>query len=305
LLRLLPVVLLAGILFTGCGDDDGGGGPDLIEISDFEGEWVITQYKATWKDVPSVSLELISLGGAMTFEADETGDFMGRTFIPASLAGTETAVELTAQGEMELLSQDSLLVTFNPELPPFLTEMRGEFEMIGNTVTLYDENAEFDFDGDQQLDPSIFEGTMVLNDGSYPPVIFVEDFEGYWEITSYTVTSVANPQVSMDAVAMGASFSFDADEDGDFLSDAFIPAALAGTDITITDSPGFFELVFQDTVRVNFTPEIPPFLTTFSGAFTMDGDEVTVIDENAFFDFGQGAGVEAVIFEGIMVRTTQ
>jgi hypothetical protein len=275
--------VLVGILVVGCGSDDNGGGPDLIVISDFEGEWVITEYKATMAANPAVSLELISLGGAMTFEADEDGDFTGRTFVPPSFAGMN--VELTAQGTMELLSQDSLLVSFVPEMPPFLTEMRGEFEMTGNTVTLYDENAEFDFDGDQQMDPAIFEGTMVLNDGSYPPVIFTEDFEGHWEATGYTVTSDANPAITLNTIDAGATFEFDVGSDGTALVDVFIPASLAGEDVTFTDLPAAFQLEYQDTMTIAFTPEVPPLLTNTRGYFTLDGNEYTLTDEDALFDF--------------------
>jgi len=278
--------MLAGILIAGCGSDDNGGEPDLIEISDFEGEWVITQYKATWKDVPSVSLELISLGGAMEFDLDEAGEFTGRAFIPASLAGM--TLELAAQGNMEIVTQDTIQVSFAPEQPPFLTGFRGAFTLSGNTVTLYDENAEFDFDGDMQMDPSIFEGTMVKNDGSYPPIIFTEDFGGQWEATGYTVTSDANPAITLNTIDAGATFEFDVSPDGTALVDVFIPASLAGEDVTLDDVPAVFQLEYQDTMTIAFTPEVPPLLTNTRGFFTFEGDLYTLTDEDALFDFGAG-----------------
>jgi hypothetical protein len=176
-------------------------------------------------------------------------------------------------------------VTFIPEIPPFLNEMRGEFEMTGNTVTLYDTDAEFDFDGDEQPDSAVFEGTMVRNDGSYPPIIFTEDFEGLWEATGYTVTSDADPQTSINTIDLGATFEFDVGNDGTALVDAFIPEALAGEDLTFTDIPAAFQLEYQDTVTIAFTPEVPPFLTNTRGYFTLDGDEYVLVDEDAMFDF--------------------
>jgi len=285
LTRLLAVFALAGLLLVGCGSDDNGGEPDVIVISDFEGAWTITQYKATWKDVPTVSLELISLGGAMEFDLDETGDFTGRAFIPATLAGM--TLELSALGNMEIITQDTIQVSFTPE-QPFLTDFRGAFELSGNTVTLYDENAEFDFDGDMQMDPSIFEGIMVKNTGPYPSVIFTEDFEGHWEATGYTVTSDANPMVTLNTIDAGATFEFDVSSDGTALVDVFIPASLAGEDVTLDDVPAAFQLEYQDTMTIAFTPEIPPLLTNTRGPFTLVGDVFTLTDENTSFDFGAG-----------------
>jgi hypothetical protein len=300
--RLLPVFVLVGVMLAGCGDDDKTTESDLIEISDFEGEWVITQYKATSFDDPPIVLELISLGGAMTFEADEDGDFTGRTFVPAAVAGTENPVEITAQGAIEIVTQDTLLVTFTPAWPPFLTEMRGEFEITGNTVTLYDPNGEFDFDGDMQMDPAIFEGIMVKNDGAYPAIIFTEDFEGHWVATGYTVTSDANPAVSLDAIAAGATREFDVISDGTALVDIYIPASMAGEELTITDYPAAFQLEYQDMMTIAFTPEVAPFLVNAGGYFTLDGNEYTLTDEDAMFDFGEGIEPASAVIE--MERTS-
>ena len=301
-LCFLVVIVLAGTLFTGCGDDDGGGGPALITVADLEGYWVAESYVVTSATNPQISLNFVELGGGFAMEADDQGDFTGRAFVPATLLGT--SLELPFQGSFDLISQDSVEVDFDTEFQPFLEDTRAEFTLEGGTFTIIDENTSFDFDGDEVMEPAIFESNLVRYQGSGPAVIFLADFEGYWEVTSYRVTMVAPPQMSLEAVALGATFNFDLDEDGQFLGDAFIPAALTGSiDITITDSPGYFVLVTQDTVQVLFTPQVPPFLTDFSGAFTMDGDDMSVIDENALFDFDGDEVEEAAIFEGTMERT--
>jgi hypothetical protein len=282
MLRPLPVLLLIGLLLVGCGDDNGGG-PGLIVISDFEGSWVMTQYKATSADNPAVYVELIALGGAFEFDVDEAGGFEGRGFVPAEVAGS--TVELPVQGNLELISQDTVLVTFTPEIPPFLTETRASFTWIGDTLSLYDPNAVFDFDGDQQLEPSIFEGTMVFNTGSYDRIIFTEDFQGHWEATSYTVTSKVEPMFSVDTIDSGATFEFEVDASGQAVGQAFIPAAFAGKDTTFSDIPAAFELIDQDSMMIEFTPEIPPFLTNTRGRFTLDGDDYTLTDSHTLFDF--------------------
>jgi hypothetical protein len=304
-LYLLPAVLLAGVLFIGCGDDgggDGGGGPTLIVIADFEGSWVADSYRVTSSANPMITLELIALGGAFAFDADDAGAFAGRGFIPASVAGM--TLELPFQGSVELIDQDTLQVNFTPELPPFLTTMRGAFTLEGDMLTITDTNATFDFDGDTVEEPAIFEGTMVKYEGSEPPVIFVADFEGSWEAATYRVTSVAVPAITMEVIALGATFEFDIDDAGGVLGDVFIPASIAGEDVVITGFTGAFSLVKQDTIQISFTPEHPPFLTDTQGSFTLIGDTFNIMDENSSFDFDGDLVEEPAIFEATMMRTS-
>jgi hypothetical protein len=301
LLHLLPVIVVVGTLLAGCGGDNGGE-PKVIVLSDFEGAWVATQYEATSVDNPLMSLELISAGGAFGFNADDEGNFAGRGFVPAALAGM--TLELPFQGYVELIGQDTLVVHFTPEMPPFLTGMRGAFTLSGNTLTIYDPNSTFDFDGDEQPDAAIFEGTLVKNTGAFPAILFTEDFEGHWEATGYTVTNADNPQVSFDTIEMGATFEFDVDATGQATGNAFIPAALAGQDTTFSNFEGSFELIYQDTMLIAFHPEEPPFLTNARGHFTLVGDTYTLVDENTYFDFDGDMVPEPAIAEVVIVRTS-
>jgi|GEM_PF-3066198 len=296
---LLAVVLLMGILLAGCGDDDGGG-PDLIVISDFEGVWVVEQYEATSVANPAVSLELISLGGAMEFNADDEGEFEGRAFVPAAIA--QMTLEIPFTGNFQLISQDTILVSFTPEQPPFLTDTRAAFTLDGNTVTITDPDALFDFDGDTVMEPSFFEGSMVKTSEPYPTVIFTEDFEGFWEATSYTATSVANPAVSVEAIALGATYDFDVDASGEAVGNAFIPAALAGQDTSFTDFAASFVLMYQDSMMIAFDPIQPPFLVNAYGGFTLEDDELTLTDENALFDFDGNQIPEPAVAEIVLER---
>ena len=151
-LALLPV-----ILFTGCSDD--GSEPDLITIADFAGSWETVTYRVTNSAIPAISLEIISLGAAMEWDADESGNFTGSAFIPAVLAGQD--LNLDVGGTFSLISQDSVVINFVPEIPPFLTQTRAEFELTGNLLSFIDENSTFDFDGDGTEEAAIFEGTFM------------------------------------------------------------------------------------------------------------------------------------------------
>lgn len=300
LLYVLPAVLIASVLLAGCGDDDGSS-PRVITVSDFEGVWVAQTYTVTSVANPQVSLEFVGLGGGFNFDVDDEGNFQGRAFVPGALMGMP--LELPFQGTFELISQDSVYVEFTPEFPPFLTNTRAGFDLVGDTFTITDANTMFDFDGDQVAEPASFVGVLTKYGGTGQPVVFASDFEGAWETTTYRMTSNANPQISIELISLGASFDFIADDSGQFQGSAFIPEVVAGQDITIPNFTGLFNVVTQDTLEIVFTPEMPPFLTDLRGSFTLVGDTFTLDNPNTAFDFDGDQVEESATFEGVMVRT--
>lgn len=159
----LAVFLLASpslLVLTSCGDDDGTG-PDAITVSDFQGSWDAQSYKLSDATVPAISLELISMGATFHWIADDSGNFTGTTFIPAALAGQD--LNLAFQGTFTLIGQDSVVINFAPEIPPFLTQTRAEFTLVGNTLTLIDQEETFDLDQDGNDEDVVFEGVLVKN----------------------------------------------------------------------------------------------------------------------------------------------
>lgn len=157
----LAAVLLACFMLVGCGDDDDGSPkPKVITLADLEGTWVATKYEVTSKDAPAMSLDLVTIGGAFSWDADGEGNFTGEVVIPEALGGPQT---LPFAGNFELISQDSLAVNFNPEIPPLLTSSRVGFTLVGNTATITDDNGTFDFDMDGTEEPATFEGILVRN----------------------------------------------------------------------------------------------------------------------------------------------
>jgi hypothetical protein len=151
---LISFVVVLLTLLPGCDDD--GSGPDLIEISDFQGSWESLSYQITDAANPALTMEIISMGAVMQWQADETGQFTGSAFIPAALAGQD--MNLDVQGSFSLLSQDSVVIHFVPEYPPFLTETRAEFQLVGDLLSFQDQDSEFDFDGNGAQEPAVFEG---------------------------------------------------------------------------------------------------------------------------------------------------
>lgn len=122
--------------------------------------------------------------------------------------------------------------------------------------------------------------------------VSVGDFEGSWEATSFTITPADSPEFSLDAVAMGVTLEASVDDAGALTGVLEVPELLGGP--ATLDFGGEFVLEDQETLTLSFTPEIPPLLTSFSGPFTLSDDTLTITDENAVFDFGDGNGEVAV-----------
>ena len=68
-----------------------------------------------------------------------------------------------------------------------------------------------------------------------------------------------------------------------------VPEALGGGPEPIPFAASI-ELIDAETMSTTFEEEIPPFLTSFAGPFTYDGTTLALTDEEAVFDFADGAG---------------
>lgn len=130
--------------------------------------------------------------------------------------------------------------------------------------------------------------------------IEVSDFEGSWEATSYVLTSRDDPSVTIDVIAAGAVFTAETDRAGDLSGQVEVPEALGGP-LTLPFA-ATFTLVDQETMTVTFEPEIPPLLTDFTGPFGLDETSMTLRDDDALFDFGDGAGPVPAIADVTLVR---
>ena len=107
---------------------------------------------------PTDFRDLIAVGGAFTWTADVNGNFTGEVVIPEIAGGSLT---LQFQGTYALLTQDTLQVNFNPDIPPLLTSGPVGFDLSGNTATITDDDESFDFDDDGTPEPARVEGILV------------------------------------------------------------------------------------------------------------------------------------------------
>lgn len=118
--------------------------------------------------------------------------------------------------------------------------------------------------------------------------VTLADFEGVWTGVSYTLTANDDPSLSVELISMGATITFDTDDSGNASGTFGVPEAFGGPlELPVQAT---FELDDQDTMTITFEEELPPLLTSYTGPFELDGDTMTLTDENASFELTEGAG---------------
>jgi hypothetical protein len=139
------------------------------------------------------------------------------------------------------------------------------------------------------------------DDGAGPDLLTIADFAGSWEATTYRLTHAQIPAITLEVISLGVTLEMDANASGNFTGSAFIPAVLVGQDLDL-DFGGTFSLVGQDSLIINFVPEVPPLLTQTRAAFQLAGNVLTLTDQDTTFDFDGDGAEEPAIFEGTLRR---
>jgi hypothetical protein len=185
---------------------------------------------------------------------------------------------------------------FIPDIEPFLTDATTAFQLSGNTLTIQGDQMTFDFDQNGTEEAALLNSTVVRG----TRVVGLDDLEGNWKALSYMVTDASDPEAVVEAITLGATFDWYADENGGFQVDMFIPAVLTGATDISASVPGTFSLIGQDSLNITFDQEVPPFLTNTRAGFSLWGGIVTLTDDNTTFDFDGNGTEEPATFEGIM-----
>ena len=136
--------------------------PGGVVVADFEGAWEAASFVVTSQDDPSVTLDVIALGVVLNADADVDGNITGQAEVPEAFGGPLT-LDFTAT--FEVVDQESMAVAFVPNIPPLLTSFTGPFTFDGQTLTITDENAVFDFDNGNGEVPAIAVTTLVMTTG--------------------------------------------------------------------------------------------------------------------------------------------
>ncbi len=154
--------IVVGAMLTGCGADDSTG-PDGLSIADFAGAWEGTQYAVVSSADSDIRFDLIEDGGSVQMTVEPSGSFSGTVGVPGARIGMPEVEMITfpISGLWRLDGEDQMHIEFLPQIPPIFTTMDPFFELDGNTLTIWDETAEFDFDGNGQTAAANFVGIMV------------------------------------------------------------------------------------------------------------------------------------------------
>jgi hypothetical protein len=140
------------------------------------------------------------------------------------------------------------------------------------------------------------------DDSTSPKPVTLDDFEGYWEMTTYRITNAANTSEFVEIVGLGADLAMQVDDSGNFTGEAFVPSALTGGAAVKFPFAGFFTMVGQDSIRMDFTPDIEPFLTDATTAFQLSGNTLTLSGDTMTFDFDLDGEEEAALFDATVLR---
>lgn len=166
---VLIAVSVVALLAAGCGDDGDGAEEqvsstttesttttesiattssvaaeaDTLELADLEGSWEATSFTVTSNGDPALSIDVVALGATVTAETDDAGNLTGLLGVPEAFGGGPEPVTFSAS--FEILDEETMATTFDEEIPPLLTSFTGPFTFDGDTLTITDEEASFDF----------------------------------------------------------------------------------------------------------------------------------------------------------------
>lgn len=160
-MRRFPRVVLSGIALccaaalatASCSSSD-----DDITLADFAGVWDAVSYQVTSKDNPALSVDVIALGGSMVTTVDVDGRLVGTANIPDPSTGGMLTFPFA--GAFILVDQETLIIDFQPDIPPYFTDETVHFDLSGDTLVLESPETGFDWDADGVPDPSTFRGEM-------------------------------------------------------------------------------------------------------------------------------------------------
>jgi hypothetical protein len=141
-------------------------------------------------------------------------------------------------------------------------------------------------------------------DSSVAPEDTVFDrLAGSWRGTEFVVSSLADPSISMNLVEMGGGLDLDFTPAGAFSGSAVLPGAVAGLPGLITiPLSGVVKLVDEETLRIDFVPEVPPVFSTFTTTFTLDEHRFEIVDPGSSFDFDKDGVNEPARIFGVFLR---
>ncbi len=135
-----------------------------------------------------------------------------------------------------------------------------------------------------------------------PDEFAVEDLAGQWTVESMMYTENSGPG-TFDLVAIGGDGMLSVTPNGSFTASVLVPDAFTGIgDITLPVS-GVFRLTDdEERIRIDFTPEIPPFFKAMEPGYNYTDTRLELTESNAMFDFIGDGSIVAATMRLVIVR---
>ncbi len=148
MLRSLCIGTLSAVLLTACGDSTG---TDQVTLEDLVGTWNVIQLQWTRTDGTLETFDFIQVGGSITVAIGPSGAVTGSgtSFLTGdfTLSGT-----LMVQGESIILTLGA--EASDPSAPTLTLPDTFSYTLTGNTLTLTNSSAMFDFGFDGIEEPA-------------------------------------------------------------------------------------------------------------------------------------------------------
>ena len=157
-LRLALVGLLV-TLAAGCTADSPTDTSELT-IADFAGTWVCESFFVVAKDDPATKFDMITMGVSLSWSVTPSGTFTGSAVVPAVDFGVGPSITVPMSGVLRLVSTETMRIDFVPEFPPMFTTFIGSFTLAGDALTVNDDEATYDFDGDGVVEQATLRATL-------------------------------------------------------------------------------------------------------------------------------------------------
>lgn len=136
-----------------------------------------------------------------------------------------------------------------------------------------------------------FLATSCSGDKATAPDSAVTPFVGDWTAESMVLTNKANPDVHPDLIAVGATFTIDVQESGQYTA-ILLYASQASTEIGTLDVSG-------QTVTLHQTFPSP---STTAAVFSFQGEDHLTLDGDSEFDFNLDGTAEPALAHIVLVR---
>lgn len=276
-IAIFVALLLLGINCKDATDSDGDNNNNntttIPTPSQLAGVWTASKAEFTDKANPSQKIDIIQQGGSVSLTVETNGHYTFNVNIPGEPPSTETGT----------------IIRVNTQFITFDSANGGTHALAytysGTALTLMNENSYFDFNNDNIDEPATL---YIILQRSLPNV---SDIVGTWNATKFEFTNAADTTEKVDIIPLGGGLNL-------------IISSQATYNATIK-FPGETPIVETGQIIAKTSTTIlllPNNGDSYSFDYVLSQNMLTLINENADFDFDDDGVDEPAILFILLVR---